>query len=279
MKFFKFAGTIPALALGGLLSMAIEAHASTLVVDRGLPAENLNNAAGSNRSNVAWGFNGAFHTGDTFSLPSTGNSALPSWRVDKLTTWFVSGSPDPQDNFQLESRFNEISLFLGTNLGAGSSINRAANSSITGNVANAANVTITPVTYGDGQNYQGSGGGDIQIWQVDFTDLGTFSAGDYAFSVAGLPDDDPFFNHASNADLGGVVADGSDNQYAWFSGSAADASLTLGGFIDSNGNGWDKASDINVQVTAAPIPLPAAGWLLLTAFGGLGIAARRRKAA
>ena len=85
-KFFKFAGTIPALALVGLLSTAIDAHASTLVVDRGLPAENLNNAAGSNRSNVAWGFNGAFHTGDTFSLPSTGNSALPSWRVDKLIT-------------------------------------------------------------------------------------------------------------------------------------------------------------------------------------------------
>jgi len=36
---------------------------------------------------------------------------------------------------------------------------------------------------------------------------------------------------------------------------------------------------IEIEV-AAPIPLPAAGWLLLTAFGGLGIAARcRRKAA
>jgi len=29
----------------------------------------------------------------------------------------------------------------------------------------------------------------------------------------------------------------------------------------------------------APIPLPAAGWLLLTAFGGLGLAARRRRKA
>jgi len=30
---------------------------------------------------------------------------------------------------------------------------------------------------------------------------------------------------------------------------------------------------------AAPIPLPAAGWLLLTAFGGLGVVARRRRKA
>ena len=277
MKLFKLAGTIPALALAGALGVSADVQASTLVVDRGLPEKNLNNAAGGNRSNVAWGFNGAFHSGDTFSLPSTGNPSLPSWRVDKLTTWFVSGSP--QDNFQLDSRFSEISLFLGTDNGAGASIDRVANSSITGNAAGAANVTITPVTYSGGQNYQGSGGGDIQLWQVDFTDLGSFSAGDYAFSVAGLPEDDPFFNHASNAALGGVTADGADDQYAWFSGSAADSSLTLGGFFDSNGNGWDKSSDINVQVYASPVPLPAAAWLLLTALGGLGFAARRRRSA
>jgi hypothetical protein len=30
-------------------------------------------------------------------------------------------------------------------------------------------------------------------------------------------------------------------------------------------------------VTAAPIPLPAAGWLLLAALGGLGVAARRKR--
>jgi len=35
----------------------------------------------------------------------------------------------------------------------------------------------------------------------------------------------------------------------------------------------------NVELTAAPIPVPAAGLLLLTAVGGLGIAARRRKSA
>ena len=37
-------------------------------------------------------------------------------------------------------------------------------------------------------------------------------------------------------------------------------------------------SNFTPNVTfAAPIPLPAAGWLLLSAFGGLGLAARRRR--
>jgi len=61
MKMLKLAGTIPALGLAGLLSVGTDAQASTLVVDRGLPDTNLNSAAGADRSNVAWGFNGAFH--------------------------------------------------------------------------------------------------------------------------------------------------------------------------------------------------------------------------
>jgi hypothetical protein len=54
------------------------------------------------------------------------------------------------------------------------------------------------------------------------------------------------------------------NRYGWFT----DISVDGGILVDS--------TQLNVP---APIPLPAAGWLLLTAFGGLGIAARRRKAA
>ena len=281
--------TLTAAALGALaisLGGFEGAQASSLVVDRGLPADNLNNAAGANRSNVAWAFRGAFQTGDTFTLPSTGDPSRPSWSVDRLTSWFfVSGLGDPTvpgTDPQLSPDINNISLFLGPDNGAGSSIDRVANSTISGNVASAANVDISKVTYAGGENYQGSSGSFLQIWQVDFTDLGNFSAGDYAFSVAGLPDDTLFFNHASNAALGGVPADGADGQYAWFSGTGADSSLTLGNFIDSNGNGWDKSSDINVQVMASPVPLPAGGILLLTALGGLGGAGalrRRRRAA
>lgn len=52
------------------------------------------------------------------------------------------------------------------------------------------------------------------------------------------------------------------NRYGWFT----DISVDNGILVDS--------TQLNVP---AAVPLPAAGWLLLTAFGGLGFAARRRR--
>ncbi|HEY5082878.1 MAG TPA: hypothetical protein VII48_00025, partial [Rhizomicrobium sp.] len=47
------------------------AAASVLVVDRGLPTDNLNDAAGANRSNVAWADDPVpYFYGDTFTLPT-----------------------------------------------------------------------------------------------------------------------------------------------------------------------------------------------------------------
>jgi len=275
--------TFAAAGLALALSAGLAA-ASTLVVDRGLPADHLNNAAGADRSNVAWGFDpaqGAFQSGDTFSLAPV---AGPGWQIDRLTGWVIAGSPD-DDSFALEDRFSAVSLYLGAAGPAGlTSIDKVASSTITGSTADAANVIITPVTYAGGANYQGTSGSFIRIWQIDFLDLGLFAAGDYLFSIAGLAQPNttsPFwFNHASNAGLGGVPAEGADGQYAWFSGAADAAALTLGGFFDSDGNGWDKSSDINVQVWATAIPVPAALPLLGGGLALLGLMGwRKRRAA
>jgi hypothetical protein len=49
---------------------------------------------------------------------------------------------------------------------------------------------------------------------------------------------------------------------------------------DSNGNGWDKSSDFNVQVFGTPVPEPTtmvAGALLLLPFGASTLRMLRRK--
>ena len=278
MKLLKLAGTIPALALVGVLGVSADVQASTLVVDRGLPDSNLNNTAGGDRSNTwPWALTGGdFETGDTFSLPSTGNPSLPSWRVDKLTTWFIAGNAS-DDADPLENRFSDISLFLGSGSTSSTTIDKVASSSITGNDADAANVTLSKLTYSGGQDYQVRGGGLIQIWQVDLTDLGNFSAGDYAFSVAGLPDDMLFFNHASNAPSAGLQPTG---QMIFMLGSVALALIPRSPWAGSStapaSAGTSRATS-TCRCMQPPVPLPAAAWLLLSAFGGLGLAARRRR--
>src|SRR5512141_1493725 len=75
------------LALG-LLAGPLAANA-TMLVDRGLPTDNLNNAAGVSRSNVAWVSGGYTPTdywlvGDSFTNTSSG-----IWSIDSIRLWTV----------------------------------------------------------------------------------------------------------------------------------------------------------------------------------------------
>ncbi len=68
---------VPLLAVIGLLAASAATSAapvSSLLVDRGLPTANLNDTAGSNRSNVAWSFGTTDVTGDSFSVGSAGET-------------------------------------------------------------------------------------------------------------------------------------------------------------------------------------------------------------
>src|ERR1035438_6604515 len=57
------------------------AIAAPLLVDRGLPTANLNNAAGGSRSNVDW-LNPGLLTGDTFT-----NTSSQTWSISTIRLW------------------------------------------------------------------------------------------------------------------------------------------------------------------------------------------------
>ena len=59
------AGIVLLASAGGAL-----ASGGSLVVDRGLPTANLNNAAGADRSNVAWSNGNDWVSGDSFTVGS-----------------------------------------------------------------------------------------------------------------------------------------------------------------------------------------------------------------
>jgi len=73
--------------------VAPAAMADTLLVDRGLPTANLNNAAGADRSNVGWGYANYdnWFTGDDFTLAAVDGQ----WRIDTIRTWAYAGDLRP----------------------------------------------------------------------------------------------------------------------------------------------------------------------------------------
>lgn len=249
------------------------AHSSsTLVVNRGLPDSNLNNAAGSNRSNVAWAAP-SFLVGDDFTLGSTGDANKPNWSIDKLSVWAIG------DEDFLGDRFNNVSLFLGEDEGDIPKV-LEANLSAGSNATDNADVLISQVTYpGTTTSYQGSGGGYLNIWQIDFKNVGAFAPGELLFALGAVPETNNVSMHASNADLSGTQQDDFDNLFRIFDGDGTNTSIAFNTMFDSDQpNVWDKSSDINVQVFATAVPSPSAALGGVIMLGGLVMRRRRRAA-
>ncbi len=107
------------------------------------------------------------------------------------------------------------------------------------------------------QRTEGNGNIFYTICETTFNNLDYNVQGGvrYNFGVYGLGTaDNPegWWSHASNAGLSGSPQDGDDGQYLMFNVNDL-SSVTV---VDSNGNGWDKSSDINVQVTGGLVPSP-----------------------
>jgi hypothetical protein len=222
------------LAAAAVLTLAGPASAaSVLASDRGLPTDNLNNAAGADRSNVAWSFGADYVTGDTFSVGAPGES----WVVTGVRTWNIG-----PEGVAFEDEFSDVTLYLGD-----------------GGIAPVpADVGHTAVTYADGTGYQGTFGAFRQLWQNDFTGLAYEVEGGQTYYAAadGASATSNWFNHASNAALSGSPQDGADDHYnAWDKSDLATAPYACdsGGSGGDCDGGWDKSSDINVQVFASQV--------------------------
>jgi len=224
-----------------------------VVVDRGLPTANLNNAAGANQSNVAWADSEGFY-GDSFTL---GGGSGTTYTIDALRTWVIARDGAP------------VSASLYTGVGANADLAETSSTA-----------SFTLVTYDDASDYQTLGGAYRSLYQVDFTGLNIVATGGttISFGVDGVNQGGyAFFNHASNAALSGSPQDSADNVMSYYLHDGPGA--TYDSAFDSNGNGWNKSSDINVQVfaTVSEAPEPAAWAMMVAGFGAIGGAMRGRR--
>ncbi|HXB69741.1 MAG TPA: hypothetical protein VNY05_15930 [Candidatus Acidoferrales bacterium] len=246
--------TIQFSAVALSLFMGVQAFPSdgVLVVNRGLPQSNLNNASGPVRSNVRWGWHDQGFLGDEFTIGAPGER----WVIDAIRTWSVPGGaghvPDHLADF-----FEDVRLYFGgpdTGVTPVSTAQLTPGSDETGN----GNVSISESTRA-GALFYDDFGVRLPIWQVEFGSLNLPVDGGvkYRFGVWGMGRPVPgmegktytWYNHASNAALSGTAQDGADGVMLLF-----DAGGRYSDVFKADGNGWDKPADINVQVLAHRVP-------------------------
>lgn len=230
------------------------------VVDRGLPQANLNGPAREYRSNIRWSLYDSGFLGDDFTLGASGES----WVIDSIRVWTVPGvnKVDPE---HLGDYYQDVRLYFGGTVGGLTPLltgQLTAGSSQSSNP----NILISDATAGGGPFYEDFGK-DMHVWQIDFTQLNLkVQGGDkYRFAAWGLgravpakvsktgkprklPKDREtyaWFNAAANAEYASARQDGADGSMLEFSSGGKFESV-----FNGKGAGWDKASDINVQVFA-----------------------------
>lgn len=247
------------LAAVAALALSGSAKADDLIFDRGLPTANLNNGAGANQSNVAWADEESSATpsdtylvGDDFTLGGSG-----TYHVSDIRIWTVT---DPSTN--------SMSLLGGLN-----------GSATYGSIS--ASPTVTDTTYAGGLDYETQSGTFDQIYQLDFAVNLNLTAGqtynfflDSSYQGSGSTYINAFLL-ASNAALSGSTQQGADGLYDFLDiGPGGVESVDP---VDSAVDGWNKSSDINVQVygTATPVPSSVKGSLAL--LGILGVAGLKRR--
>jgi hypothetical protein len=216
------------------------------VVDRGLPQVNLNMPSGDSRSNIRWSWYDHGFIGDDFTVGQPGEH----WVIDSIRTWTVPGSQaiDPE---RLGDLYQDVRLYFG---GPDSALTPVTTTQLTAGSDQTGNPDIRIMELTSSLPYD-EFGKNLRVWQLDFTRLHLAVEGGvkYRFGVWGMGRANPdrpgkthaWFNHASSASLSVSTQDGADGQMLLFDGAGRFEGVFHGG-----GQGWDKDSDINVQVFA-----------------------------
>jgi hypothetical protein len=217
-------------------------------VDRGLAQANLNGAAGDYRSNVRWSLYDSGFLGDDFSVGAAGES----WVIDAIRVWTVPGAASSEAE-HLGDFYHDVRLYFGGDR-EGLTPVMAAQLQPGSDAAANSHVLISDLTKSGAGSYDDFGA-NLHVWQIDFTGLNLAVQGGtkYSFAAFGLGRPMPnragktyaWFNAASNAEFSGARQDGADGKMLLFTSGGRFKSV-----FDGNGSGWDKGSDIDVQVFA-----------------------------
>ena len=222
------------LMLGGALLAGFNpAQAQVLLFDRGLPTQNLNLAAGANRSNIEWSDietppQTPWLPGDDFTLAGTGSYLIKTIRV-----WSTDSAG--------------LSLRGGV---AGEPIGVLSTS-----------YTATAVTYANSQTYQASAGNFLPLYQIDFAVNIPLDGGiRYQFfldgpATASGSDFSGVHLHASNSALSGSEQSRSDDTMLFLGNDGTVYtwnSKTGDGTYCPGCVGWNQTSDGDVQVFGNP---------------------------
>jgi hypothetical protein len=225
---------------------AVAQEAGTLVVDRGLPQANWNNASGvTARANVRWTLYSDGFVGDDFVVGQAGER----WVVNTLRVWAVPGAFG-NDPAALGDVYQDVRLYVG---GAGEDLTPV----ISGRLARASNaVQGADVVITEAANvplYENFGA-NFKIYQIEFRNLNLrveggaryrFGAWGMGRSVGEEGELYPWFTHGSNATQGESPADGADGKLLLFEAAGRYAKE-----YDASGAAWNKSSDLNVQIWA-----------------------------
>ena len=212
-----------------------------------MPQVNLNTPSGDARSNTRWSWYDHGFVGGDFAVGQPGER----WVIDSIRTWTVPGSQatDPQ---RLGDLYQDVRLYFGggqsSDLTPIATVQLAAGTDETSNP----DVRISEVTSNLPYDEFAK---NLRLWQLDFARLHMVVEGGvkYRFGVWGMGRPNPerpgktyaWFNHGSNAGLSASGQDGADGEMLLF-----DVGGRFAGAFHGGGAGWDKDSDINVQVFA-----------------------------